>query len=274
MSRPEVHLEVMQQLDAWFGGATRVAVAFSGGVDSALVAFWARKVLGRDRCAAWTGDSPSLKRRDLAVARWFCSRHDIPLVLVNPGEIDDRNYASNPPDRCYHCKTSLYTSIAAGLSAMAGHWWICSGANLDDLGDYRPGLAAARHHSVRHPLLECGIGKSLVRELARANGLEVWDKPASPCLSSRIPYGESVTRGKLAQIEAAERWLLERGFAVCRVRHHGSLARVEVPQVRIHDLAKLWPDLCRAFLDFGFSEVEMDPEGLVSGKLNRAIGID
>ena len=260
------------RLDAWFRVAPSVAVAFSGGVDSALVAYWARRALGRERCTAWTGDSPSLKRPDLKVAIDFCAKHDIPLVLVQPNEIDDPNYASNPPDRCFHCKTSLYASIEARLSASSDDVWICSGANRDDLGDYRPGLAAARERSVRHPLLECGISKAMVREIARQHGLSLWNKPASPCLSSRIPYGQPVTRDKLAQVEAAEAWLCERGFGISRVRHHGSIARVEVSADAIFRLRAIWSDLRDAFAQIGFARVELDDEGFVSGKLNRAIG--
>ncbi|WP_206203041.1 ATP-dependent sacrificial sulfur transferase LarE [Thioalkalivibrio sp. XN8] len=260
-------------MNHWFTAAPRVAVAFSGGVDSALVAFWARRALGKRRATAWTGDSPSLKRKDLEIAEKFAATHDITLQMVNPRELDNPDYASNPPNRCYHCKNSLYSAIRSHLDRETGEWWICSGANLDDLGDYRPGLQAARERHVRHPLLECGIGKSLVRELARAYGLSMWDKPASPCLSSRIPYGQPVDRGKLAQIEAAEVWLQARGFGVCRVRHYGQFARIEIPGERIPELEKLWGDVRQAFARVGFRHVELDGEGLVSGKLNRALGI-
>jgi uncharacterized protein len=259
-------------LNEWFEAAPNVAIAFSGGVDSALVAFWARKVLGKRRSTAWVGDSPSLKRSDLKLAREFAARHDISLHVVRPRELENPAYAANPPNRCYHCKNSLYTMIAKHLGDRSEDWWICSGANQDDMGDYRPGLVAAGEKAVRHPLLECGISKPVVRELARGNGLNVWDKPASPCLSSRIPYGQRVDRGKLAQIEAGEAWLAERGFAICRVRHYGHFARVEVPDARIPDLEKLWGDVRVAFAGFGFRGVELDREGLVSGKLNRAIG--
>lgn len=260
------------RLDRWFEACPSAAVAFSGGVDSALVAYWARHCLGSERCTAWTADSPSLKRNDLAIARAFCAEHDIALRLLKTGEIDAPSYASNPIDRCFHCKSNLYETLLTELSKSPGEVWVLSGANLDDRGDYRPGLVAAARASVRHPLLECGIGKETLRALARQYGLSVWDKPASPCLSSRIPYGQAVTVKKLAQIEAAEAWMLDRGFPVCRVRHYGEAAEVEVPVDRIQALRAVWSDVRAAFAELGFAKVELDDEGFVSGKLNRAIG--
>lgn len=265
--------EAEARLDAWFAACPAAAVAFSGGVDSALVAFWARRCLGRERATAWTADSPSLKRRDLELARAFCREHDIPLRELQTGEVDDPAYAANPVDRCFFCKTTLYETLVEALGESREAVWICSGANLDDQGDYRPGLRAAANAAVRHPLLECGIGKATIRALARRHGLRVWDKPASPCLSSRIPYGQPVTREKLAQIEAAEGWLWARGFEVCRVRHLGERARIEVPADRVADLERMWVEVETVFPSFGFAAVELDREGFVSGKLNRAIGI-
>ncbi|OIR06527.1 NH(3)-dependent NAD(+) synthetase [mine drainage metagenome] len=263
--------EAARRLDAWFAACPGVAVAFSGGVDSALVAYWARRTLGRTRATAWIADSPSLKRDDLARARDLCAAFDIPLQEIATDEIDNPDYASNPVDRCFHCKTTLYSTLAERLAGRRAAIWICSGANLDDQGDYRPGLRAASDAHVRHPLMECGLGKTLIRELARAHGLPVWNKPASPCLSSRIPYGQAVTRDKLAQIEAAEAWLQRAGFEICRVRHFGDRAGIEVPPDRLDDLRPRLPELREAFSSLGFTAVEIDPEGFVSGKLNRAI---
>jgi uncharacterized protein len=260
------------RLDRWFEVCPSAAVAFSGGVDSALVVYWARRCLGRERCTAWTADSPSLKRNDLKIAQAFCTDHDIALRLLKTREIDDPNYASNPINRCFHCKSNLYQTLLSELARARDTVWVCSGANLDDQGDYRPGLVAAAHASVRHPLLECGIGKETIRALAKHHGLRVWDKPASPCLSSRIPYGQPVTAEKLARIEAAEAWMLAQGFPVCRVRHHGETARIEVPANRIQALELVWPEVRNAFAELGFASVELDDEGFVSGKLNRAIG--
>lgn len=263
--------EAAARLDRWFGACPAAAVAFSGGVDSALVAAWARDRLGRAGVAAWIADSPSLRRDDLALAQGFCRAHDIDLRVVAPGEIDDPAYARNAPDRCFHCKTALYRTVAADARRWRRDAWLCSGANRDDAADYRPGLVAATEAAVRHPLLECGLGKSEVRALARMRGLSLWDKPASPCLSSRIPYGEPVTTEKLRRIEAAEAWLHGQGFAVCRVRHVGGLARVEVPPERIEALRRAWADVAAAMRHAGFADAEIDEEGFVSGKLNRAI---
>jgi uncharacterized protein len=266
--------EAAARLDRWFDACPSAAVAFSGGVDSALVAFWALRRLGAARVTAFTADSPSFKRSDLELARSFCAEQGIPLRILETRELDDPRYAGNPVDRCFHCKETLYRTIRSHLEGAGEPAWVLSGANLDDQSDYRPGLVAAAEASVRHPLLECGIGKETVRTLAREMGLRVWDKPASPCLSSRIPYGQRVTVEKLSRIEAAEAWLLARGFPVCRVRHDEGTARVEVPRDRIRELALLRSDLSAAFSSLGFSNVEIDREGLVSGKLNRGIGRD
>jgi len=259
------------RLDRWFSGSPGVAVAFSGGVDSALVAFWARRCLGRERVTAWTADSPSLKRQDLALAREFCARHDIVMCELATNEIENADYASNPVNRCYFCKSTLYQELARRLTETGSIAWVCSGANLDDQGDYRPGLKAAAEAHIRHPLLDCGIGKEMVRTLARQHGLTLWDKPASPCLSSRIPYGEPVTREKLARIEAAEALLQMRGFRICRVRHVGESAVVEVAREQLPELAGCWSELQAELVGLGFQNVALDREGFVSGKLNRVL---
>jgi pyridinium-3,5-biscarboxylic acid mononucleotide sulfurtransferase len=271
---PEVIAEAVLRLDRWFGGCPGAAVAFSGGVDSALVAFWARRCLGRDRATAWTADSPSLKRQDLASAREFCLQHDIVMRELRTTELDNPNYASNPINRCYYCKNTLYETLGQTLADSSSDAWICSGANLDDQGDYRPGMQAAAESEVRHPLLECGIGKEIIRALAKEHGLAVWDKPASPCLSSRIPYGEPVTPEKLAQIESAEIWLQQNGFPIGRVRHFGTRAVIEVPPDRLEELAARLPELHAVCNRLGFDSVAIDPEGFKSGKLNRAISRD
>lgn len=259
------------RLDRWFERCPSAVVALSGGVDSTLVAFWARRVLGREGIVAYTADSPSLKRADLEIARALCIDLDIPQKIVRTDEIDDPRYAANPVNRCFHCKTTLYHTLARTLARGSDAAWILSGANLDDLGDYRPGLEAAANARVRHPLLECGIGKDIIRELARSHGISVWDKPASPCLSSRIPYGQPVSREKLARVEAAERWLFAAGFEICRVRHDGATARIEVPPERIDALRAILPRAREALRAEGFEAVELDREGFVSGKLNRGI---
>lgn len=262
--------EALQALRFWLDGCERAVVAFSGGIDSALVAVVARQTLGFAAVEAAIAVSPSLKHRDLEAARRFAHDHDLRLTELVTGELARPAYAENPPDRCYHCKQTLYETIQA-------QWpeptiWILSGANHDDRGDYRPGLRAAAEAQVRHPLLACGIGKDLVRALARALGLSCHDKPASPCLSSRIPYGQPVTAAKLARIEATEGWLEARGFPICRVRHDERMARIEVPVSDLPRLETVFADCTRYCRSLGFAGAVIDREGFVSGKLNRALG--
>jgi uncharacterized protein len=262
---------ILADLARWFAGCPSAVIAFPGGVDSSLVAYLARRHLGRDRCLAVVGNSPSLKRRDLAGAVAFADDHDIPLRVIATAELDDPRYRANPEDRCFHCKSVLFDALET-IRRQRGFAHILGGENVDDHGDYRPGLRAAARHAVRGPLAECEVTKDELRQVARRLELTCWEKPASPCLSSRIPYFQEITGAKLRQIEAAEAWLEERGFAVSRVRHHGSHARVEVPRERVSELASRLDDLEAAFTDLGFATVEIDPEGFVSGKLNRALG--
>jgi uncharacterized protein len=265
--RSALHLEALER---WFAGCESAVVAFSGGVDSSLVAFLARLHLGRDRCLAVIGDSASLKRRDHAAARAFAVRHDIPLRIVATDELQDPRYRANPEDRCFHCKSVLFSGLEE-IRRELGFACILGGENADDHGDYRPGLRAAADFGVRGPLAECGITKADLRAIARRLDLECCDKPASPCLSSRIPYFQEVTEAKLAQVEAAESWLEARGFEVVRVRHHDEVARIEVPTGRVEELRAMEPEVVRALSDLGFARVEIDREGFVSGKLNRAL---
>ena len=263
---------IPSQLEHWFSDCPFALVAFSGGVDSSLAAWLAREILGRDRSLAVISASPSLKLSDLDEAKTFCLHHDIPLRIIETQELQNPEYAENPENRCFFCKHTLYTELKE-LAAELAPCWILNGTNTDDLGDYRPGLQAAEQFQVRSPLAECDLNKAKVRELAAANELECWNKPAAPCLSSRIPYGQRVTLEKLRRIEQAEAWLQDQGFAVCRVRHDGERrARVEVEAERVEALHLLAPGLRTAFERFGFSSVSIDPEGFVSGKLNRAIG--
>jgi pyridinium-3,5-biscarboxylic acid mononucleotide sulfurtransferase len=261
----------LARLEAWFAACPGVLVAFSGGVDSSLVACLARRFLGPERMLAVISASPSLKMSELDGARGFARRHGIPLEVIMTREMDNPDYAANPANRCYFCKRTLYTELEE-LRLRHPGWWLANGQNTDDLGDYRPGLQAAREHGVRAPLGECAIDKHRVRALAVRLGLECWDKSASPCLASRVPYGQEVTPHKLRQIEAAEAVLVEAGFAVCRVRHFGETARLEVPAERIPDLRAVADSLQGKFRGLGFARAEVDPEGFVSGKLNRALG--
>jgi uncharacterized protein len=247
-----------------------VIVAFSGGVDSCLVAFLARKFLGKRNVLAVIADSSSLKRKDLEIAKSFCKEFDIKLEIINTSELENPNYASNPIDRCYFCKFTLYDELNSIAEKFPGTD-ILNGQNFDDLGDYRPGIKAAKEFRVLKPLADCNFTKSDIRDMALHFNLPTWDKPASPCLSSRIPYGQEVTIEKLNQIEEAENMLNSLGFKDVRVRHFGDKAKVEVPANQLKRL-KIYEDTIRKNIaKIGFESCEIDEEGLVSGKLNREI---
>jgi uncharacterized protein len=268
---PETLNEQLRLLRDWFTRCEGALVAFSGGVDSSLVAFLALHFLGKKRCLAVISASPSLKMSELDGARQFARKHGIPIEVIVTREMENPNYTSNPVNRCYYCKHTLYTELDSFRERFPG-WQVLNGQNTDDLGDYRPGLQAAKEFEVRAPLGECGINKESVRELAAHFGLECWDKPASPCLSSRVPYGEEVTFEKLRQIEKGEACLLEAGFPVCRVRHFGATARIEVPPEQVATLKAREATILETFTQIGFEQIEIDPEGFVSGKLNRVLG--
>ena len=271
MPSPDKIQAALARLEAWFAECPGLLVAFSGGVDSSLVAFLGKHFLGEERSLAVISASPSLKMSELDGARAFARRHAIPLEIIVTREMDNPNYTSNPANRCYFCKTTLYDELDE-MQARYPDWWVANGQNTDDAGDYRPGIQAAREHAVRSPLAECGLEKESVRALAAHFALECWDKPASPCLSSRVPYGQEVTFEKLRQIEAAEAALNEAGFPVCRVRHYGGTARIEVPPERLDDLQGRKAFIAGRFKEIGFTHAEIDPEGFVSGKLNRVLG--
>ena len=258
----------LKALEIWFQKHRGVLVAFSGGVDSSLVAFLARRFLGRDCVLALISASPSLKISDLEEAKDFAQANDIPLEIVMTREIENPDYFNNPSNRCYFCKHTLYDHLSDWLETHK-NWSVLNGTNADDLSDYRPGLQAAKEFEVHSPLADCGIGKEMVRRLAGHFSLACWDKPASPCLASRVPYGQRVTREKLKQIERAENYLVANGFRVNRVRHYGTLARIEVPLADQEMLRSQEIELARKFVEFGFEHIEIDPEGFVSGKLNR-----
>lgn len=261
-----------RDLAHWFRQIRGSLTAFSGGVDSALVLFLARQFLGKANAVGCISDSPSLKRSDLAEAQAFCQRFDIRLEVVATQEIDDAAYYTNPSNRCFACKSHLYQNLSE-LQRRFPDFTILNGTNADDFGDYRPGLQAASKHAVRSPLADCGLNKQAVRDLAKELGLPNWDKPASPCLSSRIPYGQAVTREKLSRIEAAEAVLHRYGFTEARTRHYQDEARIEVPPERVPDLEPHLPKIEAAFRALGFAKTTLDREGLVSGKLNRALSL-
>ena len=251
-----------------------VAVAFSGGIDSTVVAQAAFLVLG-DRTVAVTADSASVPREEIAGAVDLAMQIGIRHIVVQTEEFSNPDYLRNDGARCYFCKDELYSQVETILPQL-GLAVICSGANLDDRSDYRPGLKAAAEHRVRHPLQEAGFTKADVRMLAREWGLPTWDKPASPCLSSRLAPGLPVTPERTARVEAAEQYLHQLGLRECRVRlHEGELARIEVPLAEVTRLAEpaLRDELARHFHALGFRFVTLDLEGFRSGSLNELIDV-
>jgi uncharacterized protein len=256
-------------------GYGRVAVAYSGGVDSAVVAKAAREALG-DEAVAVTAVSESLASGELEEAKELAERIGIRHRVIKTEEFADPNYLRNNPDRCYFCKSELYGRLSEMLRVLDVDV-IASGANRDDSGDHRPGMKAAAENGVRHPLQECGLGKAEVRALAKGWDLPAWDKPATPCLSSRIAYGEEVSPERVRMVDEAEQWLRVRGLRLLRVRYHkGDLARVEVPVEELPRLASadVRDQLVPAFKALGFKYVTLDLEGFRSGSLNALIPLD
>jgi pyridinium-3,5-biscarboxylic acid mononucleotide sulfurtransferase len=253
-------------------GYQRVAVAFSGGIDSTVVAQAAFEALG-DAAVAVTAVSESLAEGELEEAMELARRIGIRHRVIHTEEFSNPNYRRNSTDRCYFCKSELYARLGSLLGELEVDV-IASGANIDDLGEHRPGLQAALEHNVRHPLQECGFSKTDVRALAFAWGLPTWDKPATPCLSSRIAYGEDVTPERNRMIDQAERWLRMRGFRVVRVRYHkDDMARIEVPPDDLPHLLnlELRSELIPALSAFGFKFITVDLAGFRSGSLNSII---
>jgi len=251
------------------------AVAFSGGVDSAVVAQAAHLALG-DAAVAVTGTSASLAQGELDEAIQLARQIGIRHEVITTQEFANPDYLKNSPDRCYHCKTELYTHLD-GLAERLGVAVAVNGANIDDQGDHRPGMVAAAEHSVRSPLIEAGLNKLEVRQLAAHWGIPIWDKPATPCLSSRIAYGEEVTPQRVAMIDTAEQFLRALGLRELRVRYHpGDVARIEVPTEALATLCS--PDvrenLVRTLRQLGFKLVTLDLEGFRSGSLNTLIPSD
>ena len=247
-------------------------IAYSGGVDSAVVAKAAAMALG-DRALAVTAVSASLAAGELETAQRVAAAIGIRHESLATNELADANYLQNAPDRCFHCKSELYTQLCHE-AAERGYAVVLSGANADDLGDFRPGLQAAADHQVRNPLAECGLNKAAVRSIARHWAIDVWDKPATPCLSSRVAYGVSVTPARLARIDAAEQALRALGLDAVRVRlHENELARLEVPLAALPRLCEegVRADVVARLRELGFRYVTLDLEGFRSGSFQQLV---
>ena len=264
----------LSALEARLGRLDRLMVAYSGGVDSAFLAATAHRVLGK-RMLAVLADSPSLARRDLEQAMAFAEAQGIPLRIIQTEELEKPEYQRNDANRCFHCKTELFTGMEA-LGRELGFAHIAYGMNADDRGDYRPGQRAAQQHEVLAPLAEVELTKLEVRALAKATGYTLWDRPAAPCLSSRVEYGREVTREVLLQVEQAEESMRQLGFREFRVRHHGKLARVEIARTEMpvafsmEKLDAITAELRKA----GFEYVTLDCAGFRSGSLNALLPAD
>ncbi len=262
--------EKLHLLENWFRQRKGSIVAFSGGIDSTLVLYLARKFQGRDGAIGVISNSESLKNKDFKLAQSFCEEFDIQLRIIKTDELSDSNYSENPINRCFFCKDHLFHDLQEMKKEYTG-FEVLSGTNYDDLGDYRPGIDAAQKNLVLSPLVDCKITKDEIREIARHFNLPNWNKPASPCLSSRIPYNQAVTLEKLKQIEAAEDILNSYGFEDVRVRHFGTFGRIEVQKDDLEKLLAIKDRVYNNIRNLGFARVEIDDEGLVSGKMNRAI---
>ncbi|MGP8270506.1 MAG: ATP-dependent sacrificial sulfur transferase LarE [Terracidiphilus sp.] len=264
----------LHALEARLEQSGRLMVAYSGGVDSAFLAGTAHRVLG-DRMLAVLADSPSLARRDLEQARDFANDLKMPLHVVATEELERPEYARNDANRCFHCKDELFAVMEA-LGAKLGFTHIAYGMNADDTRDFRPGQRAAEQHAVLAPLAEAGLTKIEVRALARSAGYSLWDRPAAPCLSSRVEYGRTVTREVLEQVEKAEESLRQLGFRELRVRHHGEVARVEIARAELPRALsmEMMDSISAALRQAGFQYVALDCEGFRSGAMNVVLPAD
>jgi uncharacterized protein len=263
------------KLEDCFRRQLHAIVAYSGGVDSALLAYAAHRALGDDMVAV-LADSPSLARREYRLAIDFAQTHGIPLQIIRTREMENPKYQVNHSDRCYHCKKALFEKIEAlreqlqGSSAVAP-WPVSYGVNMDDLGDYRPGIQAATEASIQAPYVELEFTKQTIRSICAHYHLEVAAKPAMPCMASRIAYGEEVTKEKLNQVEKAEDFLYDLGLRVLRVRHHGDTARIEVPAPNFATILNHQKAIRQKFHDLGFVYVSLDLDGFRSGSLNSVL---
>ena len=264
-----------QKLEEYLEKIQQTMIVFSGGVDSALLAYAAHRVLG-ERMVAVLADSASLSRREYRNALGFAQENSIPLQIIRTRELEDPSYQANQADRCYHCKKALFAKIEVLRKQLQRSrdiepWQISYGVNVDDLGDYRPGIQAAREASIQAPYLELGFSKQTIREVCAYYNLEIADKPAMPCMASRIAYGEKVTPEKLSQVEQAEDFLYDLGLRVLRVRHHGDTATIEVPLPDFETILTHHKEIRQKFHALGFVYVAMDLDGFKSGSLNSVL---
>jgi uncharacterized protein len=264
-------IQKLEQLQSLFNQMERALIAYSGGVDSTLVAKIAYDVLG-DRALAVTAISPSLLPEDLEEARIQAAEIGIRHQEIQTHEMENPNYTSNPINRCYFCKSELHDTLKP-LAVQWGYSYIVDGVNADDLRDYRPGIKAAIERGVRSPLAEVGVSKAEVREISKLLDLSGWNKPAQPCLSSRFPYGEEITLTKLQRVGRAELYLRRLGWQNLRVRSQGDSARIELPPDQIKEFVFTTDlsQLVKTFQEFGFVYVTLDLEGYRSGKLNQVL---
>jgi pyridinium-3,5-biscarboxylic acid mononucleotide sulfurtransferase len=264
----------LRALESRLGQISQLMVAYSGGVDSAFLAATAHRVLG-DRMLAVLADSPSLARRDMEQAITFAQFLGMPLRVIQTEELDKPEYQRNDANRCFHCKSELFAGMEA-LGAELGFTHIAYGMNADDTRDYRPGQRAAKEHEVLAPLAEAAMTKADVRLLSRAAGYDLWDRPAAPCLSSRVEYGRAVTREVLSQVECAEECMRQLGFREFRVRHHGELARVEIARIEMPRALTMetLDAITAALRACGYQYVTLDTTGFRSGSLNALLPAD